>query len=223
MKTKCKALMFLLLLMVVFYLSLPILSIAQVEWELVEETNLSGSISGTIKKGHIFKTSSGSIYEVVGITLQLVLELSPEVIVLKSGNLYKLIIDGFDEPLTCMQLKPPSSSIGDRISNNPHQAVLDSLLSQLTESKRELAKVASQIAPAGNGPDFIESKIDGSFKGWDGETIFKLENGQIWEQVTYAYTYHYAFRPTVYIIKVHNAYKMKVEGVSGTIFVKQLK
>ena len=60
-------------------------------------------------------------------------------------------------------------------------------------------------------------------EGWDGETIFKLDNGQIWQQVTYAYTYHYAYRPKVFIIKTHGAYKMKVDGVSGMIFVKQLK
>lgn len=27
--------------------------------------------------------------------------------------------------------------------------------------------------------NFIETNIDGEFKGWDGETIFKLQNGQI--------------------------------------------
>jgi len=29
----------------------------------------------------------------------------------------------------------------------------------------------------------ITSRIDGRFSGWDGQTIFKLENGMIWEQV----------------------------------------
>ena len=74
-------------------------------WELFEETYLSGSISGTIQQGHIFRTMSGSIYEVTGLTLQLVLELQPEVTVLRQGNIFKLIIDGFDEPLICRKLK----------------------------------------------------------------------------------------------------------------------
>ena len=42
-----------------------------------------------------------------------------------------------------------------------------------------------------DGPDLIESKIDGEFEGWSGETLFKFANGQIWQQVTYNYTYHY--------------------------------
>ncbi len=74
-------------------------------WVVFEETNLQGSISGTIQQGHIFKTTSGSIYEVTGLTLQLVLELQPEVTVLRNGNVYKLIVEGFDEPLICSKLK----------------------------------------------------------------------------------------------------------------------
>jgi hypothetical protein len=93
----------------------------------------------------------------------------------------------------------------------------------LREVERKLAEAVAKIAPAGNGPDLIESRIDGTFEGWDGDTIFKLENGQIWEQVTYGYTYRYAFRPKVFIIKTNGAYKMKVDGVSSTIFVKQIK
>jgi len=74
-------------------------------WEVFEETNLQGSISGTIQQGHIFKTTSGSIYEVTGLALQLVLELQPAVTVLRNGSTYKLVIEGFDEPLICIKLK----------------------------------------------------------------------------------------------------------------------
>ena len=73
-------------------------------WVLFEETNLQGSISGTVQQGRIFKTTSGNVYEVVGLTLQLVLELQPEVMVLRSGTTYKLIVKGFDEPLICRKL-----------------------------------------------------------------------------------------------------------------------
>jgi hypothetical protein len=75
------------------------------KWELYEETQLNGSISGTIEQGHIFKTASGHVYEVTGLTLQLVLELSPDVTVFRNGNTYKLIVEGFDEPLICDKLK----------------------------------------------------------------------------------------------------------------------
>lgn len=74
------------------------------KWEIFEETNLEGSISGTVQQGRIFKTTSGHVYEVVGLTLQLVLEIQPEVMVLRNGETYKLIVKGFDEPLICSKL-----------------------------------------------------------------------------------------------------------------------
>ena len=74
------------------------------KWDVYEETNLVGSISGTIKRGSIFKTVSGNVYEVTGLTLQLVLELQPEVMVLRSGDIYKLVVKGFEEPLICQKL-----------------------------------------------------------------------------------------------------------------------
>ena len=74
------------------------------KWEIFEETNLQGSISGTVRQGQIFKTVSGNVYEVTGLTLQLVLVLQPEVMVLRSGETYKLIVEGFDEPLICRKL-----------------------------------------------------------------------------------------------------------------------
>ncbi|HHT9138744.1 MAG TPA: hypothetical protein ACFYEK_16055 [Candidatus Wunengus sp. YC60] len=46
-----------------------------------------------------------------------------------------------------------------------------------------------------SSPDVIESHIEGDFEGWEGETIFKLDNGQIWQQSSYDYTYHYAYHP----------------------------
>jgi hypothetical protein len=74
------------------------------QWVLFEETHLQGSISGTVQQGRIFRTLSGNIYEVSSPTLQLVLELQPEVMILRNGDTYKLIVKGFDEPLICRKL-----------------------------------------------------------------------------------------------------------------------
>ena len=45
----------------------------------------------------------------------------------------------------------------------------------------------------------IEAQIDGTFNGWSGDTVFQLTNGQIWKQASYAYWYHYAYRPEIII------------------------
>ena len=168
-------------------------------WTLFEETSLAGSISGTVQQGRIFKTTSGNIYEVTGLTLQLVLELQPDVTVLKNGDSYKLVVDGFDEPLICRKLTP--------------------------DSKAPAVAANAPAATAGReGADgVIESRIDGDFEGWDGDTIFKLQNGQIWQQSSSQYTYHYAYSPKVFIYKSGASFRMQVEGVTGAIQVTRLK
>jgi hypothetical protein len=69
----------------------------------------------------------------------------------------------------------------------------------------------------------IETNIDGEFKGWEGSTLFKMMNGQIWQQSSYAYTYHYAYSPSVLIYEFGGNWIMKVEDVDDTIQVKKLK
>jgi hypothetical protein len=69
----------------------------------------------------------------------------------------------------------------------------------------------------------IESQIDGDFEGWEGETIFKLTNGQIWQQASYDYAYNYAYMPEVIIYKTSGGYKMKVEDIEDVIDVVRIK
>ncbi len=72
-------------------------------------------------------------------------------------------------------------------------------------------------------PAVIESGIDGDFEGWDGDTVFKFENGQVWQQVSFDYEYHYAYRPKVLVYKSGSVYKMRVDGMHHEITVKRLK
>jgi hypothetical protein len=65
----------------------------------------------------------------------------------------------------------------------------------------------------------VETQIEGEFEGWEGETIFKMMNGQIWQQSTYEYMYHYAYSPEVLIYEYKGSWIMKVEDVDDTIEV----
>ena len=65
----------------------------------------------------------------------------------------------------------------------------------------------------------LETQIEGEFEGWEGETIFKMMNGQIWQQSTYDYMYHYAYSPEVLIYEYKGSWIMKVEDVDDTIEV----
>ncbi|MBM4103020.1 MAG: hypothetical protein FJ263_03075 [Planctomycetes bacterium] len=232
-------------------------------WELYEETNVEGTISGTIKKGSVIKMQSGSVYEVTDLTLQLVLELAPEALVLKDGAQFKLSIKGFDSPLICKQLVPPTAikidTQSDQKSTSPPDAAsfkdipLDRLMpldqqrligiQKLTAVEQERLRVylinlylqgikqgkqsqsasSSSTATPRATASTIESQIDGEFEGWEGETIVKLTNGQIWQQTEYHYHYHYAYMPKVLIYYSGAGYKMKVDGIDRAVGVTQIK
>jgi hypothetical protein len=81
----------------------------------------------------------------------------------------------------------------------------------------------AQVPAILSTPEVIESAIDGDFEGWDGDTLFKLRNGQIWQQSSYDYTYHYSYSPKVLIYRSGSVYKMKVDGVDDSISVTRLK
>lgn len=78
-------------------------------------------------------------------------------------------------------------------------------------------------ASASGGGDVIEAQIDGEFQGWEGETIFKLTNGQIWQQSSYAYTYTYKYMPKVMIIKTTSGYELHVDGMDQRIRVRRIR
>jgi len=165
------------------------------DWEIFEETNLKGTISGIVKKGSIFKTVSGSVYEVTGITIQLVLELQPEVIVLNKGDTYKLIVEGFDEPLICKCLNCSSAK-------------------RNTMPKNELTT---------QGDTVIESTIISDFDGLEYGNIYKLANGQIWEQ-TEAWTWIWIWiNPSVMIWNDGGLYKMIVDQIDHAVAVRRIK
>jgi len=69
----------------------------------------------------------------------------------------------------------------------------------------------------------IQAQIDGDFNGWEGETIIRLTNGQIWQQSSYHYEYHYAFMPKVLIYKSGGVYKAKVDDTGSAVTVTRLK
>lgn len=100
---------------------------------------------------------------------------------------------------------------------------LEAWLTRFAGVVTQAATGAPAAPAAGAAGAAVESRIDGTFEGWTGDTIFKLVNGQLWQQAGYAYTYHYAFQPKVIIFKDGAAFRMKVDGVSDSLSVKRLK
>lgn len=75
----------------------------------------------------------------------------------------------------------------------------------------------SEIVPVRQIGKVIESKIDGEFRGWNGEMVYKLLNGQVWQQCRYKYEYKYAYRPDALIYNPGGGHIMYVEGTSARV------
>lgn len=135
--------------------------------------------------------------------------------------------------LTMDQVMTPSelSETGVASLTAAQRAALDAWLNRYTHTVARIVSKSADSQPdsaparqirTGCSPA-IESSISGEFHGWDGETIFKLANGQIWQQAEYEYDYEYDYSPDVTIYAVAGGCRMKVEDVDDTILVKRIK
>lgn len=133
-----------------------------------------------------------------------------------------------DSPVTLDQLIPAErqNELGfDKLSAEQRAGVVKLLqeVYQVGRQDAQQASAASQTRLEPSTPSVIETQIDGDFEGWEGETIVKLVNGQIWQQTEYHYHYHYAFMPQVLIYRSGGGYKMKVDGVDKAVGVERLR
>jgi hypothetical protein len=76
---------------------------------------------------------------------------------------------------------------------------------------------------AKNSTDVIESYIESNFTGLNSGNIYRLSNGQIWEQTeSWIWTWVWV-RPQVMIYKDGGLIKMKVENIDHAVAVRQIK
>lgn len=71
----------------------------------------------------------------------------------------------------------------------------------------------------------ITSRVIGKFRGWDGQTVFKLENGMIWVQADKAKFYTKEVENPVVIIEpgMFGTWRLHMEGHNSTTRVKRIQ
>lgn len=89
--------------------------------------------------------------------------------------------------------------------------------------KLNVEPISTVNSNANSSGSYLESRIDGDFNGWEGESIYKLQNGQIWQQAEYKYRYKYKYAPKVTIFRKNGSFYMQVDGDSGAVRVERLK
>ena len=65
----------------------------------------------------------------------------------------------------------------------------------------------------------LRTRIEGAFTGFDDGAVFRLANGQVWQQARYRYRYKYAYCPEVEIRKVGSGFVMDVPCMNDSIQV----
>jgi hypothetical protein len=71
--------------------------------------------------------------------------------------------------------------------------------------------------------EVVESRIDGDFNGWDGETVFPLQNGQVWQQAAPGVLVAVRVQPKVRIYKSKGSWWLHVDGVDREVRVRRVK
>ena len=71
----------------------------------------------------------------------------------------------------------------------------------------------------------ITSRLVGTFKGWDGQTTFKLENGMVWQQADKDKFYIKAVQNPLITIKPGSfkTWRLSVEGFNSDCRVKRIQ
>lgn len=64
------------------------------------------------------------------------------------------------------------------------------------------------------------SRISGESQGFEGDTVFILEDGSAYRQTEYYYRYRYKYRPKVTII---NNRQIIIEGIDKAVRVERLR
>lgn len=83
---------------------------------------------------------------------------------------------------------------------------------------------AEQVAPAPEPvDDSTRARIRGPFSGWSGDTLFKLDNGQVWRQRIGGRYRYKADSPEIEIYKGRFGYYLRVLKTGRQIGVRRLK
>jgi hypothetical protein len=70
---------------------------------------------------------------------------------------------------------------------------------------------------------FIETNISGNFEGWTGNTVWAMDNDQVWQQAQYSNHYHYAYHPKVIVFPSNGTWFMRVDGDDDQVQVQRIK
>lgn len=139
--------------------------------------------------------------------------------VLKSMSVADFRATGLDK-LTDAQIKALDAWIADYEQTHAPKCAPVAAIPQ--PGTADVHRKVTSIAPA---EGTIIAHLLGTFRGWNGGTIFKLDNGQVWEQADDSIlTVGGVTDPKVTISRgMLDSYYLSVEGVQDEVLVRRIK
>jgi len=97
-------------------------------------------------------------------------------------------------------------------------------LTQARQPQSDMRGFEGSVLESVDDSDIV-SRLVGTFNGWDGNTVFKLDNGQIWKQADSSTLSVPAIEnPQVRIEQgVFNAWRLSVEGYGKRVHVERIQ
>ncbi len=88
----------------------------------------------------------------------------------------------------------------------------------------EFGREQLEVPVAAEVPTAITARLKGEFRGWDGNTIFRLDNGQVWQQrVGGKYRSSKLMDPEVEVEKGRFGYYLKILSSGRSVGVKRIR
>src|SRR5690606_18578174 len=110
----------------------------------------------------------------------------------------------------------------DRLTPAEIEVLDDWMLRFLAHESQQVVRTDEKVQALQNAP--VRRRINGTFKGWSGDTTFVLDNGEVWRQRLpgrYAVTLE---NPEVEISKnLLGFYELKVVATGRRVGVKRVK
>ncbi|XOV81768.1 MAG: hypothetical protein ACFHXK_12905 [bacterium] len=88
----------------------------------------------------------------------------------------------------------------------------------------EFGQEQLEVTVAPEVPSAIQARLTGEFRGWDGNTIFRLDNGQVWQQrVGGRYRSPKLTDPEVEVAKGRFGYYLEILSSGRSVGVKRIR
>ena len=125
-------------------------------------------------------------------------------------------IPASSSPVTPVEPPLANTAIAPAVVAPPSAPAVDTAESLGAEQLRRAKPPKPTVAA-------INTTILGDFRGWDGKTLFRLANGQVWQQRVRGRYRHRAEAPEVRIERGRFGYYLVVVGTDRQVGVKRVK